>query len=136
MIKGRDEEKFDTVFNQILTTTVKNDNTDFFIHETKVKKIIIPFHEIMYFEIYRRVILIHLDKDETLQIYKSINDLEDEVSEKGFIRVHRSFLVNIQYVMNIQNQTVFLKSNLSLPIGRKYHQLLRETLNLYLTRGE
>ena len=47
--------------------------------------------------------------------------LEERLSNDTFVRVHRSFLVNLKHVDGINDGFIKI-SNRSVPIGRKYHQ--------------
>ena len=70
--------------------------------------------EILYFESMSHDIFVHLTN---LEIYKINRDaglnlqiLETNLSGKGFIRVHRSYLVNYEHIYVINRQTIELKS--------------------------
>ncbi|GAA4457398.1 LytTR family DNA-binding domain-containing protein [Rurimicrobium arvi] len=51
---------------------------------------------------------------------KSLKDLEDITDPDKFIRIHRQYLVNIDYVrsFNRQESTVLLKDNIEIPVAR------------------
>ncbi|VEU79866.1 LytR/AlgR family response regulator transcription factor [Haploplasma axanthum] len=135
LIKDRDSKKFDEVFKLAIKNVNESFDKDVFIHETRAKKLIIPYTDIVYFEVYKRIIIIHLKNRETIQIYKALNELEFELEKKKFVRAHRSYLVNMQYIKNITNQSVNLKTEEEVPLGRKYITIVRESLNDYLFGG-
>lgn len=134
LIKGRDEQKLISIITPLLTNTVMKEEPAFFTHETRTKKLFIPYHEIVYFEVYRRIVIIHLQNKETYQIYKQLGELEDDISKLGFIRTHRAYLVNMQYIKNISNASLVLKNNHELPVGRKYYFDIRNKLSEYLRK--
>ena len=48
-------------------------------------------------------------------------DLENSLSGKGFIRIHRSFLINSKYVTAFNNNEIIL-NKYNLPVGRSYRK--------------
>lgn len=65
----------------------------------------------------------------------TMNELEKQFIEKGFIRVHRSYLVNYAWILQIKGDQVYLKNcqnKISLSRGRseevrlQYQRLIRE----------
>jgi len=57
--------------------------------------------------------------DSPLQIRSSMKELEAKLDDKGFIRVHKGYLVNYQFIDSIKNNTVFLSNGFSIPISRR-----------------
>ena len=47
-------------------------------------------------------------KEKCYQFYASIGKLERELTPKGFLRVHKSFLVNVMHIQKYQCQSVLL----------------------------
>ncbi len=64
----------------------------------------------------------------------TMDQLEEELKNKGFIRIHRTYLLNHQWILRIQGDAVYLKNGDSLPLSRgraegvkqEYQKLLRE----------
>ena len=65
----------------------------------------------------------------------TMNELERQFTEKGFIRVHRSYLVNYAWILQIKGDQVYLKNcqdKIPLSRGRseevklQYQRLIRE----------
>ncbi|HCX21567.1 MAG: hypothetical protein CMB80_21675 [Flammeovirgaceae bacterium] len=54
-------------------------------------------------------------------ISHTLKSVEEKLSQLGFIRVHRSFLINFQAIDNIQDNTIFLKGHKVL-IGKSYRK--------------
>ncbi|CAN0589838.1 unnamed protein product [Ectocarpus sp. 12 AP-2014] len=51
--------------------------------------------------------------------YGSISNLEEILKDHAFLRVHRSFVVNLNYVESFTTSSVAIREN-TIPIGRKY----------------
>lgn len=56
-------------------------------------------------------------------VYGSLIGIKNELSEE-FIQIHRSYLINVRYIETILPFKVILKTNIELPVGRKYQILL------------
>lgn len=58
-----------------------------------------------------------------------LSDIESKLSEDIFIRVHRSVIININYVTKFIGNTIYIGEK-SFPIGRKFKKALINRLNL------
>ncbi len=60
-----------------------------------------------------------------------MKELEENLAEKGFIRVHKGFLVNYQYIDTITNTAVILTDGQEVPLSRRsINDVKRRYLNL------
>jgi len=62
-------------------------------------------------------------------VYSTMKAIEDKLSKNDFIRIHRSYIVRIDKIMNIDHTNLVIANNI-LPIGAKYKQLLLQRINL------
>lgn len=88
--------------------------------QTKVK-----LHEILYLEALKDYTLIITDKKRHC-VLSSIGNLLKEDHFQSFIRIHRSYAVQKQFIQKINSTEIILNNNISIPIGRSY----KENLNL------
>ncbi len=95
--------------------------------------------EIRYVESEGDYVRLHTFKDSYL-VRRSLSSLAERWSSEGFVRVHRSFLVNLRHVIEIQpyfNQTLIVRLNDSgetkIPVSRRRARQLRERLGLGTT---
>lgn len=65
--------------------------------------------------------------DESIVTHDSISNLETLLSEYGFLRIHRSFLVAIDKIRSFDAESVFLQ-NIQLPISRTYKKSVQAVL--------
>lgn len=70
------------------------------------------------------------DSNKFLAVNHKISELENILKSKGFIRVHKSYLVNRVLISKLSSTTVFIKSS-EIPIGESYKKNLMETLDDY-----
>lgn len=90
--------------------------------QTKIK-----LHDILYLEALKDYTLI-ITEEKRHCVLNSIGNLLKESHFQSFIRIHRSFAIQKQFVQNISSQEVKLKNNVIIPIGRSY----KENLSLLL----
>ncbi|HVI47911.1 MAG TPA: response regulator transcription factor [Chitinophaga sp.] len=75
--------------------------------------------EVLYIESIRDYIVVHRTGKEKLSVKYKISDLEEELKDKGFLRIHRSFIINMNKVTAYSTQEVEL-GNIQLPVGNNY----------------
>ena len=90
--------------------------------QTKVK-----LHDILYLEALKDYTLIITNKKRHC-VLSSIGALLKEHHFQSFIRIHRSFAVQKQYIQKITAQEIQLNNNVLIPIGRSY----KDNLNMLL----
>lgn len=83
----------------------------------------IRLSQIYYIESLRHQIIIHSLEGEIIE-RKNLSDFLKNIASKQFIQIHRSFIVNKQYIQKINHQDILLKDNTVLPIGRTYKKLI------------
>ncbi len=82
----------------------------------------IALDEIYYIEVFNHILKIHSKKG-NFEVYKQIKDMYEELCEFGFLRCHRSYIVNIKYIQSIKSDRAFLINMLTptcIPIGIRY----------------
>lgn len=92
--------------------------------------------EIIYCESADHQIIIHT-KDQKYYLRGSLNELEDILQPDMFCRVHKSFLINLLYVLMIsykRNEISLRNCDTIIPIGRTYKKLLIQAYNSFEAR--
>ncbi|MGO2916652.1 MAG: LytR/AlgR family response regulator transcription factor, partial [Leuconostoc falkenbergense] len=76
--------------------------------------------EIRYFEKNRHTVLIHTRH----QIYETSMTTADVLAklDHRFVQVHQSFIVNVNAVKHLKNQSLLLNDETIIPISRKYQR--------------
>jgi DNA-binding LytR/AlgR family response regulator len=88
----------------------------------------IPISMIRYIESNARKIILHLT-NEDISFYAKLNDLEEIMQEKGFIRVHQSYMVRLKEILIITGDSLVLEKNITVPVSRKYYADLKASWN-------
>lgn len=81
----------------------------------------VQLNKIMYFDSYNHDILINMEDKTTFKLNRKYNlkVLENQFAEHGFIRVHKSYLVNFRYINIIKETDVILNNNTIIPSTRQ-----------------
>ena len=86
--------------------------------QTKVK-----LHEILYLEALKDYTLIITNKKRHC-VLSSIGNLLKEDHFQSFIRIHRSYAVQKQFIQKINASEIILNNNIAIPVGRSYKENL------------
>lgn len=123
-LKPIDEENFPRLMDSVLTACEKEE-TDSLTLQCKNGVTRIRLCDLEYCEIIHRTLQFHLKNG---SVYESVGSL-DSLSRRlepygGFLRVHRSFLINLEYVQDISYKAVTMSCLTKIPIPRgKYKEL-------------
>ena len=121
----------DSIEKELFRALKIDDNKENFYEISKkgIKKLI-EINSIYYFEVNHRKINIFMG-DWQVDYYEKLENIEKKLSERGFVRCHRSYIVNLSKINEIiKNELILINGNI-LPIGRKYKNNLIKTLNYY-----
>ncbi|MCL2071954.1 MAG: LytTR family DNA-binding domain-containing protein [Oscillospiraceae bacterium] len=65
---------------------------------------------------------------------RSLNDIEEEYSSYGFIRIHVRYLVNYRYIYSIEKNTIILNDRKQLPLSRSKIKDVKDSFQFFLRR--
>lgn len=83
-----------------------------------------------YVETFNRNLLLHTEQ-ENIVCYKSMKEMEQELKDKGFIRCHTSYIVNLFYVKGVKKLEMELITGEIIPISQPKRKVVMETLAEY-----
>lgn len=126
-------EKFERVFLRA-AKHVSMTKEELFTFEFDGETGVIPIRQISYFEIWKRLVTIHYDNGKTAKFYGRMEQLEEKLGGKGFVRAHRSYLVHLPYIAMFCHQRLVLKTGEEVPVGVTYMQTLKRTFSDYIAR--
>lgn len=99
----------------------------FYFQEGKIVRKI-PYNKILYFQSESPKLLV-FTMNGTKEFYGKLDDIEEKMPEY-FIRIHKSYIVNIRFVIEIRYNSVTLLDKQKLSISRFYKERVRECLNM------
>lgn len=80
--------------------------------------------DIMYVERQDRVVKIYTEKD-TFQCYQSLAKILSNLGG-NFLRCHGGYVINYNYIVTVMRDSVIMKDNQEIPIGRSYRNSFHE----------
>ncbi len=129
------KEKFEEVFLRAVLLTDGEEARKFVCKSGAARKII-PVKEISHFDIFKGVVSVHYGKGEKFSYWMTMEELETQLLGKSFIRTHRSYIVNLQYIAKFGRRVVLLKTGENIPVGVTYEEKVKETFMDYMSRWE
>lgn len=91
----------------------------------------VPVNDILYLESHRRTIIMHLldENRQAYQFYGNITELSEKIEPLGFLRIQKSYLVNMHYIELFQYNRVQMRGGLCLtPSEKNYSELKQKYL--------
>ncbi len=74
-----------------------------------------------------KAVFFYLDeKMENYHIYEKLDVIEERLSGYGFLRIHKSYLVNMKHICRISNYTAYLDNGEELSVPRLKYQAVKE----------
>jgi two-component system LytT family response regulator len=95
---------------------------------------IIPLNELMYIESMDDYVKLHTEKERHLK-KQPLQQFEDQLQSSGFVRIHRTILLNTSYLQKIEpmgkdQYVALLRNGQQLPISRQGYQRLKLSLGV------
>lgn len=108
----------------------KQDSTDMMFVKANQRLVKIKYSEIYFIEALKDYVVINtLERRYT--IHSTMKDIESKMPEKDFIRVHRSFIVRMDKIKEIDHSNVVLENDKKVvPVGGSYKELLQQRINM------
>jgi len=99
-------------------------NAYFFVKtEHRLQKI--DIEDIMYVEGLENYVSIHTSNSRILSL-QPLKKMNEQLPEKQFARVHRSFIVSLRHISFIENSSIVLVNGTAVPIGKSYRDAFFE----------
>jgi DNA-binding LytR/AlgR family response regulator len=111
-----------SVFSSEIAEKTEKLTPDFMFIKDGTTNYKINFNDLLYIQAYGNFAKLYLIQ-QTLMVSVTMKQLEKDLPEKLFTRVHKSYIVNIQKVSKIEGNFVFMDKT-ALPIGAVYKLIL------------
>lgn len=148
LLKPFSKERFDKAIEKWMNNRGKKESTKNLLQEVNENAVsenrivvktgnnikIIPTQELNYIEAYDDYVKIHAGENCYIK-KKTMSHYEKTLDEKQFVRIHRSFIVNINQITKIEsmdreNHLAVLKNGAKLNISKTGYPRLKEVLGL------
>lgn len=127
LLKPFSFERFKAAVEKVKSNTENNDAKHLSIRaDYKLHKI--NFNDIQLIEGLDDYIQIHLKDSTKITARSSMKNILEKLSEKDFVRVHRSFIVPVNDIKTIVNKNIHI-GDFIIPIGETYKEDVMRILN-------
>ena len=122
LLKPVDQEKLDTALDRFLDR-----NTAHTLRLNTARGVLlVRLADVAFFEIYAHEIVIHKTDRAKDSCVGTLKQLEALLPPQGFIRPHRSYLVNLDHVHKIVRYQIFLSSGEVVPVSKNLYQQVQQ----------
>ena len=102
-----------------------NSNKEFLFIKSEYKIVRINFDDIKYIEGMNEYIRIHLTNSKPVMTLLSMKAIEEQLPKDRFMRVHRSFIVNLAKITIIERSRIVFDVNVYIPVSDQYKDIFQ-----------
>lgn len=126
LLKPVDREKLFSVLSRAVEKI--SDDGKKLVLETPDETALVPICDIKYIEVIKNYVTVHAERDYTLKM--PLKEIAAELDER-FIRVGRSYIVNLGFITRVTKTEVYLKGGGTVPLPRgAYEKVNRAIINM------
>ena len=107
---------------------ILTDTDEGFFVKADYRVVRIRFNEIKYIEGMREYVRIHLTEGKPVMTLLSMKALEEKLPSRQFMRVHRSYIVNLNRINTIERSRIIFDKEVNIPIGDQYKEAFQQFL--------
>lgn len=108
-----------------------SEEDEFLFVKSEYKIIKIRLNEIKYIEGMREYVRIHLTGTKPIMTLMSMRSLEDKLPADRFMRVHRSFIVNLDQITVVERNRIVFDKEVYIPVSDQYKDQFQEFIDKY-----
>ncbi|AWG27004.1 LytR/AlgR family response regulator transcription factor [Flavobacterium kingsejongi] len=98
-------------------------------HNKEIEEVL--HRDILYIESLGNYVKVYrLSLSRPMVVYGTLAHIFAGLKQKGFLQIHRSFVVNTLHIKHFSKQKLILHNDKTIPVGRKYQILLDENLSV------
>jgi len=140
IVKPIDDEKFVDVLHRAVeevgaqSMNVKETEEKYLMINNGGVHIKVRIEDIIYAEVFNRKVVIHNKKDEVIEYYGKMSDLE-ALAGGSFFRPHRAYLINFRYVEKYDATTIYLEKGTVLMAKQNYPEFVKRYMKYIQKKG-
>lgn len=96
---------------------IENDRSDSIVIKTNGSEVLIYRREIIYVESQGRKLVFYMNNGHEIGVYEKMDAMQEQLGST-FVRSHKSFLINMKYIVERNNQEFCLSNGRVLPISK------------------
>ena len=114
-------------FETILPQAVREgENRKYLFVKSGYKIVRISLEDIIYIEGKREYVSIHLINGKSVMPLISLHVLEEQLPSEKFMRVHRSYIVNLEKITAIDHSRIIFEGKADVPVSEQYKVLFQK----------
>lgn len=110
-----------------------NTSPDHFFIKTGVKGVLqrIAVQQLVYISGLSAYVELHQEREKLIS-YLSLQELGERLPPNSFLRIHKSYIVNRNFIQSVEGRQVRLTTGLYLPVGRSYQTTFEQYIQQHL----
>ncbi|MEE4260093.1 MAG: LytTR family DNA-binding domain-containing protein [Bacteroidales bacterium] len=114
---------------KITENTQVESNEKFLFIKSEYKILRIILSDIRYIEGMREYLRIHIENQQPVMTLMSMKKMEEFLPEETFMRVHRSFIVNLNKITTIERNRIVFDKKVYIPVSEQYKKAFQKYLD-------
>jgi two-component system, LytTR family, response regulator len=87
----------------------------------------IKLEQIVYFQsIGNYVKVVFNGHQKSVVVYDTLKNIVDLTPSERFVQTHKSYIANIDYIQSVDKESLLLKGDVNIPLGRKYELMVQK----------
>ncbi len=107
----------------------EENNVEYLFVKSGYKVMRISLNDIIYIEGKREYVLIHLTNSKPIMPLISLRVLEEQLPSGRFMRVHRSYIVNLEKIITIDHSRIIFEGKVYIPVSDQYKDFFQDYIN-------
>jgi two-component system LytT family response regulator len=108
--------------------TVKTSGDHLFV-KSDYKLMRINLDDIKYIESMHEYIRIHLSDEKPVMTLISLKSIEEQLPQERFMRVHRSYIVNLEKIKVVERYRIVFDNNVYIPVSDQYKEKFQQFID-------
>lgn len=135
MLKSSMDEEFPQIFDAAISEYQKMHQVVSFSVASEL--IDVPTSNILYLESHQRIIQMHLihSQRDSYQFYASMTKMTEKLEPMGFLRIQKSYLVNMEYIEYMQYGKVRLTGGTMLTVSEKNYASIKRRFSSWRSKN-
>jgi two-component system response regulator LytT len=134
LVKPLTQERLDTVFTEARREESLRKERYYIINTKDYETVKLSMDDIIYLESFGRNMMVHLDHRD-ITYTANISKVEEKLRAFDFIRIHKSYIVNLRRIVKISRNSIELSGSTTLPLSRKRQKAVFDEFTRYLANN-
>jgi two-component system LytT family response regulator len=102
-----------------------------FFVKSEYKLVPVEIAAISYIESRSEYLRIYCENSPPIMTLGNMKSIEDKLPSDRFMRIHRSYIINLQKITTVERSHILLSGNIRIPIGEQYKDVFRDYIAKY-----